>query len=338
MSTGDPSMPEPRATPSEGLPLAAPSSVPLASATLDPLSAAAVAQLESQTPQKTWTQTFWLLLFTLVIFWATGFFDYTPVDLAILIAVLFFHESGHYLGMRIYGYRDVRMFFIPFFGAADSGRSTSVDGYKKAIIILLGPLPGIVLGVVLGIVCMFRDDELLRTATRMLLGINGFNLLPFFPLDGGQLLQLVLFCRQRYLEAVVRVVTGVLLGLMGWVLSAWLLAILGAWMLLSVGFQFRVRTLATELRGAASSSPSDPSAPIPREDATILIERVRQKFPEMKQAKSLASVARQVWEAVHVQPPGVAASIGLLGVYMAALFGTPIVAVLFTIVWQQGMA
>src|SRR5439155_25316495 len=99
MSTGDPSMPEPRATPSEGLPLAAPSSVPLASATLDPLSAAAVAQLESQTPQKTWTQTFWLLLFTLVIFWATGFFDYTPVDLAILIAGLFFHGSGHYLGM-----------------------------------------------------------------------------------------------------------------------------------------------------------------------------------------------------------------------------------------------
>ena len=57
--------------------------------------------------------------------------------LGVLLGVLLFHELGHYAGMRLFGYRDVRMFFIPFFGAAVSGRREGVAAWKEAIVLLL---------------------------------------------------------------------------------------------------------------------------------------------------------------------------------------------------------
>src|SRR5438067_1346578 len=46
----------------------------------------------------------------------------SALNIAMIVAVLLFHELGHYAGMRVFGYRDVRMFFVPFLGAAVSGR------------------------------------------------------------------------------------------------------------------------------------------------------------------------------------------------------------------------
>src|SRR5262249_3658728 len=66
--------------------------------------------------------------------------------LALLAGVLLFHEAGHALGMIALGYRDVRIFFIPFFGAAASGRRDGGAGARHGIVLLLGPLPGILLG------------------------------------------------------------------------------------------------------------------------------------------------------------------------------------------------
>jgi hypothetical protein len=45
--------------------------------------------------------------------------------------------------MRIFHYRDVRMFFIPFFGAAVSGRHYNIAGWKKAVVSMMGPVPAL---------------------------------------------------------------------------------------------------------------------------------------------------------------------------------------------------
>jgi len=60
--------------------------------------------------------------------------------LLILLLVIVFHELGHYIGMWIFGYRDLRMFFIPFFGAAVSGVKYGVPVWQQATVLLLGPL------------------------------------------------------------------------------------------------------------------------------------------------------------------------------------------------------
>jgi len=49
-----------------------------------------------------------------------------------LVPILFIHETGHWIAMRVFGYRNLRMFFIPLFGAAVMGRHWNVPGWKKA--------------------------------------------------------------------------------------------------------------------------------------------------------------------------------------------------------------
>src|SRR5690348_9012590 len=83
-----------------------------------------------------------LFLVLFLLFLASQLGDLkSPTGLAVLVAVVLFHEAGHALGMRWFGFRDVRMFFIPFFGAAVSGRPRGAAAWKDAVVSLLGPLP-----------------------------------------------------------------------------------------------------------------------------------------------------------------------------------------------------
>ena len=300
-----------------------------ASHPLDPLTEEVARALAQPPPERTWIQSAVILAVSLVLFASAGFFSSTPTDLALLVGVLFFHELGHYLGMRLFNYQDVKMFFIPFFGAAVSGRSTSVEGYKEAIVLLLGPLPGIILGGVLGVVCKFHDSAALGSAAMLLLAINGFNLLPLLPLDGGRLVHLIVFSRQRHIEAFFRVATAVLLGLLAWAMGAWFLGIIAVFILLGTRMNYTISRLAQELRVFAAAVPAvNPTAAIPREWAIPLIERVRAAFPAIKPPATLANLTRQVWERMHLRPPGLAASVLLLAVYAAGFLGAPIAAVL----------
>ena len=326
MNEAGPPPEQPVASPAGGeIPAAAEAAQPL-----DPLTAATLTALDQAPPQRTWIKSLILLAVSLGFFAMAGLFNNSPTGLAILVGVLLFHELGHYAGMRWFNYRDVRMFFIPLFGAAVAGRRTSVEGYQEAIVLLLGPLPGILLGGVLGVICMFYDSEMLRSATVTLLAINGFNLLPFMPLDGGRLLHLVLFSRQRHLEALFQFVTGVLLAICGGLLGGWLLAILGVFMAFGCFFTFKMSTLARELRSAlALTGDTDFAAPIPRELAVPLIERVQRAFPQVKQPQSLANVVRQLWERIHIRPPGMLASLGILALHGGAFLSLPAMVVIF---------
>ena len=177
---------------------------------VDPFEASVLNELEKiRNPKGNWVQALLILAVSLLLFVGLGHAETTrSPSPAMLVGVLLFHEMGHYVGMRIFGYRNVRMFFIPFFGAAVSGQKTDVKSYQEAIVTLLGPLPGLCLAVVLfGVVAFVPGigDEVRRNLlwASILLGlINGFNLLPVFPLDGGRLLNQILFSRNRYLEGV----------------------------------------------------------------------------------------------------------------------------------------
>ena len=83
------------------------------------------------------------LILSLVLF-ALSFYSSTDAaKLAILIPVLLLHELGHFAGMRLFGYRNVQMFFVPFLGAAVSGRKHAAPVWQQVVVLLLGPLPGL---------------------------------------------------------------------------------------------------------------------------------------------------------------------------------------------------
>lgn len=115
---------------------------------------------------------------------------------AILIFILLLHELGHYLAMRHYRYHETGIFFIPLLGAFVSGSKRTLSQQESATIILAGPLPGILLGALL---LLFTRNASLDLSTIAVLNwtgvalilLNGLNLLPIYPLDGGQLLNRV---------------------------------------------------------------------------------------------------------------------------------------------------
>jgi hypothetical protein len=105
-----------------------------------------------------------------------------------------------------------------------------------------------------------------------------------------------------------------------------MLMVLGIWIVFATGYTYRVSRIAQMLRGPLrTGGKMDLSARIPREQAVPLIDLVRQQFPQMTTAQPLANTVRQVWERIHLRPPGLFASLGLLAVYVGGFLAAPIV-------------
>src|SRR5262249_12332862 len=62
----------------------------------------------------------------------------------ILIGGIIIHEAGHALAMLTFGYRDIRILFIPLLGAVATGTAREIATWKQAVVLLAGPLPGLI--------------------------------------------------------------------------------------------------------------------------------------------------------------------------------------------------
>jgi stage IV sporulation protein FB len=136
----------------------------------------------------------WATLLSLFVYIAVYYAFFKSFrHIFLLIAVILIHEGGHYLAMKIFGYRDIRLFFIPLLGAFVSGSSNVVTPFQRSLMILAGPIPGIFIGMILFSLFAVSGNYFLFEAAMLFLLLNAFNLLPFTPLDGGQLLQTIYF-------------------------------------------------------------------------------------------------------------------------------------------------
>jgi Zn-dependent protease len=132
-----------------------------------------------------------LLLYLLIGYY---FFNGNWLLVLILTGIVLFHELGHFVAMKIYQYKELGIFFIPLLGAYASGTKREVSQKQSAIILLAGPMPGIILGIILFFATNWRVNELsyesfrlLTMTATLLIFLNVLNLLPIYPLDGGQL-------------------------------------------------------------------------------------------------------------------------------------------------------
>jgi Zn-dependent protease len=262
-----------------------------------------------------------LFTISLILFVAIGFLgrEGSLLDLALLVGVLIVHELGHAVAMQLVGFRDVRIFFIPLLGAAASGRRTNVATWKEALVLLAGPVPGIVAAYVLAIVGIGPE---LPSLVFLLVGLNALNLLPIFPLDGGQLFRVLVFSRHRVVEVAFLYVTAGVLTFVSLFLEEWLMAGVGFFVLLLVAPQRRrLLHAAHELRSL--NLPADPAA-LDEAQTRLLHRAAWQMVPAgaeqvwRDKPQPQAEMMLQLLETATQRPPGAGATVGLFGIWLGA--------------------
>jgi Zn-dependent protease len=126
------------------------------------------------------TQAAWLVAALASFWWLAGW-----KDAVLLVVLIVLHEAGHALAMWIAG-RGVRFIaLIPFIGGMAVPKRMYESDAQHAFVALMGP--GMSLLPTAGLIwfAYHNDSQLAAHAGFMFALINGLNLLPLNPLDGG---------------------------------------------------------------------------------------------------------------------------------------------------------
>jgi stage IV sporulation protein FB len=154
---------------------------------------------------------------SLLLYLTAGYFFFEDYRMLILItAVVLIHELGHFIAMKMFGYSDVSIFFIPLLGAYVSGSKREISQKQSAVILLAGPLPGIIIGIILLLISNNNISSFIGGISFQMAGIiflllNILNLLPVYPLDGGQLLNRVFLDEDSVISKIFVIISALLM-------------------------------------------------------------------------------------------------------------------------------
>lgn len=130
---------------------------------------------------------FSLVLFVMVFLFIAG----DAINLILqLVIVLLIHELGHFITMKMFGYRNVRMLFIPLMGAFVQGSKSHYSLRESFIVTAAGPFPGVFIGTALVFAAGEFQSPWIMSLGLIFVLINIVNLLPLDPLDGGQMFKM----------------------------------------------------------------------------------------------------------------------------------------------------
>jgi membrane-associated protease RseP (regulator of RpoE activity) len=207
------------------------------------------------------------------------------------------------------------MLFIPLFGGLATGEPRELDATKNALVALAGPLFGL-LTAALAAALAYRFGPapwLVRFAWVSLI-LNGFNLIPFVPLDGGQVANETLFSRYPILELIFRLIAICGLGGLAWNGQMWVLGAVVVFMLITTPTAYRRARLVRDAR----RDPAWQTRTLDRESVALLRAMVAQQFPSLapqKYERSLPDHVHAMWLGIHKRFPGPGRTVALLAAY-----------------------
>jgi Zn-dependent protease len=108
---------------------------------------------------------------------------------ASLLIVILLHELGHVIAMRWVGIPVRGIYFVPFFGGVAIGESLGTTEATRGFVALMGPAFSMLTTLVWIFLSVQSGDQFLSDLALISALLNGFNLLPILPLDGGRVLQ-----------------------------------------------------------------------------------------------------------------------------------------------------
>jgi stage IV sporulation protein FB len=190
---------------------------------------------------------------SLAVYLILGYTIFHSLPMLLLItAIIVFHELGHFFAMKFFKYKDLGIFFIPLLGAYVSGSKREVSQKESAVILLAGPLPGIIVG----IICYLLSDRYplfsiegisLYQTSFLFIILNLINLLPVYPLDGGQLLNRVFLDEDSKLSTVFVFLSAALMCWLAWKLKFWVLLVFPFMMLIRMRTDSRYNSVEKRL-------------------------------------------------------------------------------------------
>lgn len=126
-----------------------------------------------------------------------------PADAAIVVVLVILHELGHAAAMRLVGVPVGFVSLIPFFGGVAAPKRPYESDWKFGFVALMGP--GFSLLPTAGLLALayLYDWQLAAHAAALFAVINGVNLAPVSPLDGGVIVKNLLNAISSKLSLVV---------------------------------------------------------------------------------------------------------------------------------------
>ncbi|MCB1633557.1 MAG: M50 family metallopeptidase [Xanthomonadales bacterium] len=243
--------------------------------------------------------------------------------------VIAFHESGHFLAMRAFGYRNVHMLMLPLIGGVAMGHDAQPDSWRRAWMSLMGPLPGILLGWALMLLLWQQpdgSDSWLWTLGWLLLFVNYLNILPVPPLDGSHVVQSLLPHRLAWLQVGFVGVAAVAGGLLAFWLGFPFLALLAALQLPALFGRWRLLQLARVADDQVAALTQ------PQQRLTVLAGLVQQGLPPAPAAQQVQQVLALA-DVVETRPMRPLQRLVIAVVY-AVLAIVPLFGVLLVAGWQ----
>ena len=171
---------------------------------------------KEEQPSNIWLRS----IVSLALYLILGYYIFPSYKTLLLITVIvILHELGHFFAMKAFRYKDLGIFFIPLLGAYVSGTKREVSQKQSAIILLAGPVPGIIIGAVFyflsnedNSLLLFNDQYLdYERVGFWFIFLNLVNLLPIYPLDGGQLLNRVFLDEESWIGKIFVILSAALM-------------------------------------------------------------------------------------------------------------------------------
>ena len=107
------------------------------------------------------------------------------------VALLFIHEMGHVIALRMMGIKATAPMFIPFMGAVIGMKQMPDNAFAEAVMAYGGPLLGTLGAIGCAGAGLVTGDHFWFALAMSGFLLNLFNLLPISPLDGGRIIGVI---------------------------------------------------------------------------------------------------------------------------------------------------
>lgn len=136
------------------------------------------------------------VLFLAILSIVAAVMIFGPVFGTMVIVAVVIHEMGHVMAYRVCGHSDARFRLIPLFGGVAISNNAPRTQTHDFYITLLGPAIGLgPMALAFALSITLRADfpfvaSMMAAFGMTTAALNAFNLMPFYPLDGGRILRL----------------------------------------------------------------------------------------------------------------------------------------------------